>query len=209
MIENDEQVSELIKDYFYQLTVGCDTIDCQEAECASSPNFKNQFQTKTDAAVHAVELALHHSFNPHLCRGRNHFLVNLQIQNQTKNFDLLINKILNNNFPSVPEESARRIIVNIVNSEINIAYILLSNNFKLSLTNMAIDDNLIREFPLVFQRAFTYFETYSLLFNQMVLRFLNTTNSATYSHVRGLIMILLFDIYFSQSNFMNLLNQLN
>ena len=208
MIDSDEKVEQLIRDYFFQLTVGCDVIDCQEEECLSSPFFKHNFQTKTDAAVRAVELSLNHAFWPHLCNGPNYYMINPEIQNETKRFDSLVSKIINNSFPEVPEESSRRTVVSILTSGISISYILLSNSFHLSLTNMAIDDNLMREFPLVFQRAFNYFLPYESLFTQMVSEFIKNPNTLTFSHVRGLIMILMFDVFFNKSNFTSLLTPL-
>ena len=96
MIDSDEKVEQLIRDYFFQLTVGCDVIDCQEEECLSSPFFKHNFQTKTDAAVRAVELSLNHAFWPHLCNGPNYYMINPEIHNETKRFDSLVSKIINN-----------------------------------------------------------------------------------------------------------------
>ena len=208
MIENDNQIENLIISYFNQLTIGCDEIDCQEEECCSSTKFVENFKSKTEAAVRAVELTLNHPYNPHLCASSSTSVLNKQKLTEIQNFDILIKKIIDDNYNEIPDQDSLHTINCILSSEQCISYILKSNSYKLSLSNMAIDDSLMHDFPLVFQRAYEYFQPSDNSFHAMVNRFMDCTSPSSYSHVRGLLMILMFDIYFSSYDFSSTLTPL-
>lgn len=200
MVESPS-VETLIKGFFEQLTVGCDKIDCQQQECKSSNLYHYHFKDKTEAAVRAVELTLNYPHNPCLCGYYSPVNHDNTIFTKVDKFDSIIRDIIYNKHKQNPDEQALSAINEVVSNEINISFILMINHNPLSLQNMSLNADLIEDFELVFQRAYRYFLPFYLTFNEMVKRYIRLPNVDTYTHVRGLLMIFLFEIYFNKDNY--------
>ncbi|EAY17461.1 ubiquitin ligase, putative [Trichomonas vaginalis G3] len=196
-------VESLIKGYFEQLTEGCDRIDCEQPECASSTNFHYHFRDPTEAAVRAVELTLNHPHNPCLCGHYSPLNRDKSILTKVSRFDSIVTDIIYNRASQIPDDQSLHNIKEVVSSEINISFILLSNQETLSISNISFDEDKLQDFNLVFQRGYKYFLPFYTDFNLMVKRFIKLPSTDTFSHVRGIILILLFEIYFNKDNYID------
>ena len=98
------------------------------------------------------------------------------------------------------------VILNEVFSNVDLFQkMLLSNNRVLCSTNLALDDEMIHDFVVAMSYNDKIFRTISNSFYKMISCFLNKKIKNAYFHIRGLILILAFEYYYSSKEFSSIL----
>ncbi|KAH0787258.1 ubiquitin ligase [Histomonas meleagridis] len=128
----------ILRCYITQALEGCDGLDCDNVECCSCKNFVNKNSTRKEIFSHATELAKKHGTDPKLCK-------NLSPLQTNPNLKEIISK-----FPThvqfLKKEVDSTMLVNLFKEPEAFSYFLLSNNERFSFTNLALDDNLLKDF---------------------------------------------------------------
>jgi hypothetical protein len=57
----------LIRQYFDQLSIGCDSGDCQQPTCRACAKFSLDFPNANQVACQAIRMAIRHPVDPKLC----------------------------------------------------------------------------------------------------------------------------------------------
>ncbi|OHT09171.1 ubiquitin ligase [Tritrichomonas foetus] len=195
---------ELIPQYFEQLIRGCDCIECREPECRSHKTFNDNFhfQNNNEAAYHAIKQTLRHPFDSHLCPGISRIRLDPSLQIDVDKFDNTIKSLIRTNESQPFISSSAHHTLQLFSNQYVFPYILLSNQNSLSKDNMAINDETIGDLIKLMQHNPKMFseENFQDLVNNVL-----KENSNTFHHIRSLILLLIFDPFYSPKTFENTL----
>lgn len=189
--------SQLITSYFYQLQDGCDSIYCQEPECKSNPSFQYHFSNPNEIAYQAIKNTLQHPYADHLCPGINPIKLDPVLHQDL----ILLNNIArqliktNGKFTMTDEN---QVDYNFLSNPTVFPFFLISNSEKLSVENMAIDEDEFLQFVRILQQKPAFlipFPSFLQLVDQI-----NQSYSNTYHHIRALILLLCFEPYLTDED---------
>ncbi|KAH0790401.1 ubiquitin ligase [Histomonas meleagridis] len=177
--------------YITQALEGCDGLECKNVECCSCKDFANKNLSKKELFNHATELAKKHGTDPKLCE-------NLSPLQTCPNIKGIISK-----FPThvqfLKKEVEPQAVVDVFKDSKAFSYLLLSNNDRFSFTNLALDDNLCKEFYQDLEERSDILKVILDPLSTLALE-LSTNNLLTFYNIRAHILCLFFLSLFSCSD---------
>lgn len=199
--EDEEYVSNVVKGYYIQITQGCDKLSCNIQECCSCPNFNIKFNSPNEAAFHSLKLTFSHASRPKLCTGQSPYKHDSSVREKVEKFNDVINILMNDENHNMSEQYICNIIHSVLTDKQCFPFILKPVNRDFRDQNLGLDEDVIRRF-MIFLTNNEKFFTYSFkYFLSMLSDFLAVDDCDTYFHLRGLILVFVFDIFFEPSNF--------
>jgi len=195
---NDQKIESIITQYFLQLTIGCDKVLCDQVECCSCPKFSHKGLSNTEYALKAVQLAICHPMNPRLCGVKSPYKLNDLIKRNVDLCNRTIFRMIRGQIFSEQLEMIRCLIYSVLTSENSFPFFLMDEG--LTIKSIALDPSLIKEFVHYYHKNHSFFVSTVSQFHSMVVRLISTDPDTVY-HVRGLLLVFLFDMFFHSSNF--------
>jgi hypothetical protein len=157
-------MADLVRGYFYQLTVGCDRVDCSNPACRSCPMCAVTCEDLDDIALFALRVAASEGGQV-LCPGISPRHMYPAILDTANAFTALIRAFHRN---PVFDDSMAPIIASLFDSKDAFSYIFLANDDRLSLTNLAIDPRDVTLLTSVISRHARVFEGFAPRFRQLL-----------------------------------------
>jgi hypothetical protein len=193
---------DLVRAYWVQITQGCDSHQCLNQRCKSHPTPHStllEIRDATDAALLALKYTYGHPRRSLMCPGLSPFAQSRDIRRFVPEFDALVASLIRSESPCTdPEKFAPVAFVLADRRALSCA--LMSNSDRLSPTNLALDDELLRDFQAAMRRSHELCRQFEYQFIDAVVELLRqpTTN---YLHMRALILVFSFDLFCSGENY--------
>lgn len=194
-----DEARRLIHSYFTQFTIGCDRIVCTNPNCCSCPEFSYHFGDANDAAVLAIDFTYKHALEPRICTGLNPLAVRPALKANLTAFDEIIRNLSREK--AMDSGIAEVTLYEVISNSSLFPFILMTNDKKLTTRNLAIDDECVEDFVRVMERNVPLFHPSAQAFEAMLKKLITWEAPDTIFHVRGLILALSCEIFFSQKNF--------
>jgi ubiquitin-protein ligase E3 A len=200
------EVECLIRSYFRQFTVGCENAACSNPDCRSSscPSADLQsFVDANDAAILAVRYTLQHSTHPNrLCPNVNVFFADPAIGSAVDHFDSVFRPLIAAPVAPKKTESARSALSAILTAHAAFPFILRRDDSKLSLANLATDDELLQSLSDTLQRSGSALSKCQKEFDRLAVTMAKMSNCHSFHHVRALLLLFCFTRFFTAHNFL-------
>ena len=174
--------------YVSQLIHGCESLTCKNTFCRSSPTCSVTFENSLQKAK---DLASNHNKSNLLCKNLSNLLIDPLTLNILVQFNEVLPNFISGQITPLVHDSIRLLFSN----SNSFCYILLSQDFTLTKSNLLLNDEKIIDFINSLEDKEPIFIKYQSLFITLVDNILNFSNDLL-KRIRGIFCILFFPFFF-------------
>lgn len=175
---------DLFAQYYHQVTHGCESVDCQNPNCASC----SKFTMPEDPTLLAVNLAENHFNKNCLCPSLSYLTTDPCILLPLAQAQSFFNQFI---FEQKPDDKSLDGIAYVLSNYKAFPYLFLSDDLELEPDDLLIDESSVNSFLKVLDKHKNYFDSYRNKFTPVILKLIEDKTESL-RKIRAHIILFLF-----------------